>query len=82
MTAAHWLAAILAADVGAREHRDGPSENRASGSFPQRNHEGAQVKRRALERHPRVGRIRTDLKQAAIRTSARNPSGPGSRRSM
>ena len=34
MTAARRLAAILAADVGVREHRDGTSENRANGSFP------------------------------------------------
>ena len=31
---ARRLAAILAADVGVREHRDGTSENRANGSFP------------------------------------------------
>ena len=31
MTAARRLAAILAADVGVREHRDGASENRANG---------------------------------------------------
>jgi hypothetical protein len=30
------LAAILAADVRMREHRDGTSENRANGSFPPR----------------------------------------------
>ena len=35
MTAARRLAAILAADVGVREHRDGASENRANGSFLQ-----------------------------------------------
>jgi hypothetical protein len=28
----------LVADVGVREHRDGTSENRASGSFPERSH--------------------------------------------
>jgi hypothetical protein len=28
------LAAILAANVGVREHRDGTSENRANGSLP------------------------------------------------
>jgi hypothetical protein len=33
MTAARRLAAILAADVGVREHRDGASENRANGSL-------------------------------------------------
>jgi hypothetical protein len=32
MTAARRLAAILAADVGVREHRDGTSENHANGS--------------------------------------------------
>ena len=31
---ARRLAAILAADIGVREHRDGTSENRASGSLP------------------------------------------------
>ena len=44
MTAARRLAAILAADVGVREHRDGTSDNRANSSFPQsshRNHAGA-----------------------------------------
>jgi hypothetical protein len=34
MTAARRLAAILSADVGAREHRIGTSENRANDSFP------------------------------------------------
>jgi hypothetical protein len=34
MTAARHLAAILAADVGVREHRDGTSENHANGCFP------------------------------------------------
>jgi hypothetical protein len=34
MTAASRLVAILAADVGVREHRDGTSENRADGGFP------------------------------------------------
>ena len=34
MTDARRLAAILAADVGVREHRDGTSENRANGNFP------------------------------------------------
>ena len=32
MIATRRLAAILAADVGVREHRDGTSENRANGS--------------------------------------------------
>ena len=36
MTAARRLAAILAADVGVREHRDGTSENRANGTLYQR----------------------------------------------
>ena len=31
---ARRLTAILPADVGLREHRDGTSENRANGSFP------------------------------------------------
>ena len=35
MTAARRLPAILAAAVGLRAHRDGTSENRANGSFPQ-----------------------------------------------
>ena len=34
MTAARRLAAILAADVGVREHRDGTSENRANAASP------------------------------------------------
>ena len=34
MTAARRLAALLAADVGCAEHREGRSENRANGSFP------------------------------------------------
>ena len=33
MIAARRLAAILVADVGVREHRDGRSEHRAKGSF-------------------------------------------------
>ena len=40
MTAARRLAAILAADVGVREHRDGRSENRANGSFTSGNRPG------------------------------------------
>ena len=45
MTAARRLAAILAADVGMREHRDGTSENRAKGGLPSismRNHRESQ----------------------------------------
>jgi hypothetical protein len=34
MTAARRLAAILAADVDVREHRDGTSENHAKGRLP------------------------------------------------
>jgi hypothetical protein len=36
MTATHRLAAILAADIGVREHRGGTSENRANHSFPRK----------------------------------------------
>jgi hypothetical protein len=34
MTAARRLAAILAADIGVREHQDGRSEHRANGTSP------------------------------------------------
>jgi hypothetical protein len=33
MTAACRIVAILAGEVGVREHQDGTSENRANGSF-------------------------------------------------
>ena len=47
MSETRKLAAILAADVGVREHRDGTFENRqwpaSSQSDHPRNHEGAQA---------------------------------------
>ena len=44
MTAARRLAAILAAGVGVREHRDGTSENRANGRFPPRQSQSSHAK--------------------------------------
>ena len=53
MTAACRLDAILVADAGVREHRDGTSENRANDSFlqseHQRNHARRPARRRRLE---------------------------------
>jgi hypothetical protein len=50
MTAIRRLAAILAADVNVREHRDGASENRANGSsskaVTKRNHAWGRARRR------------------------------------
>jgi len=43
MTAARRLAAILAAGVGVREHRDGMSEYHAKGSFTPGNPRGPQA---------------------------------------
>jgi hypothetical protein len=43
MTASGRLAAILAADVGVREHWDGGFENRANGSFTREIGQGHQA---------------------------------------
>jgi hypothetical protein len=45
MTVTRRLAAILAADVGVREHRDGTSEDRANGSFLQSDHHRSRARR-------------------------------------
>jgi hypothetical protein len=71
MTAARRLAAVLAADVGVREHRDGTSENRANGSFPPKQ-SAAQSRKRAYKtpaglarpkiREPHFGPTRTRMR--------------------
>ena len=58
MTAARRLAAILAADVGVREHRDGTSENRANGCFLQGDHQCSHARRLVQGNGPQVRRHR------------------------